>query len=625
MNVSRARAVAVAAALSALLVDGNAAAQENEGFALNRFDVSERGSDWFVGESLDFRQGKRLAIGIVADWAHEPLIVLDENDEQVETLVGTQVFAHAGASYLITDRFRVAANFPLAVVNDGNTAQAAGATFSSSDGATDGDLRLGVDARLFGEYATSATGAFGVQVHLPTGSRDAFTGDEKVRVVPRFMLAGESGSFAYAARVGFMFRALNDNFAGEPFGSELTYALAAGLRAVDGKLLVGPELYGSTVVSDSGDGAFGSATTPLEVILGGHFRVSPDWRVGAGVGPGLTPAFGTPAVRAVASVTWFPEPKADEPAPPPPPADRDGDGIVDGDDACPDEAGVPSDDKSKHGCPPPSDRDGDRIPDDVDACPDVPGVASTDPKRDGCPPDGDGDGIVDADDACPTEPGPASADPAKNGCPAPKDTDGDGIIDPDDACPSQAGPADPDPKKNGCPKAKIEGKEIKILERVEFETNKAIIRPVSEGVLNAVRAILEKHPEIKKVSVEGHTDNRGNRAYNMKLSRGRAKAVVEWLVGRGIERGRFQSKGFGPTKPIAPNDTDEGRQKNRRVEFHIVSGKVTPAAEPAGAASPAPEKAKPPAPSKAAKPPAPAKPPASKKADDRPAPIDRRH
>ena len=70
--------------------------------------------------------------------------------------------------------------------------------------------------------------------------------------------------------------------------------------------------------------------------------------------------------------------------------------------------------------------------------------------------------------------------------------------------------------------------------------------------------------------MQGHTDDRGTRGYNKRLSRKRAAAVVDWLVEHGIEADRLEASGFGPDKPIDTNDTAEGRQNNRRVEFHIV-------------------------------------------------------
>jgi outer membrane protein OmpA-like peptidoglycan-associated protein len=277
----------------------------------------------------------------------------------------------------------------------------------------------------------------------------------------------------------------------------------------------------------------------------------------------------------VGSLEWFP---AIVP-PPPPPSDRDNDGIIDNDDACPDIPGVRTEDPKTNGCPPPPpDRDNDGILDAQDACPDTPGVKTDDPKTNGCPPpppDRDKDGVTDAEDACPDTPGVKTDDPKTNGCPPPPpDRDKDGILDQEDACPDTPGPRNQDPKKNGCPEARIEAGEIKILQQVKFKTNSAEILPESDSILSAVTKILADHPEISGVRIEGHTDNRGGAAMNLGLSTRRAASVLNWLVRHGIDKSRLTSKGFGLTRPIDSNTTDEGRQNNRRVEFHIDTGDV---------------------------------------------------
>jgi len=282
-----------------------------------------------------------------------------------------------------------------------------------------------------------------------------------------------------------------------------------------------------------------------------------------------------------------------------PPADRDHDGILDKDDACPDEPGIKTDDPATNGCPPPPpDRDNDGVPDKDDACPDVPGVKTSDPKTNGCPPDSDHDGIIDAEDACPDVPGIKTDDPKTNGCPPPDpDRDKDGIPNEVDACPDTPGDPDPDPAKNGCPKAVVVAGQIKIMDQVKFKTGSAEILAESDGILGAVKKILYDHPEIKKVSVEGHTDNVGSAAYNKNLSGKRAASVVQWLVGHGIDAGRLGSVGYGLTRPMDTNATEAGRKNNRRVEFHIVegSGESAPAgAEPPKAPAPPPPPPPPP-------------------------------
>jgi OOP family OmpA-OmpF porin len=162
-------------------------------------------------------------------------------------------------------------------------------------------------------------------------------------------------------------------------------------------------------------------------------------------------------------------------------------------------------------------------------------------------------------------------DPKTNGCPPDPDRDKDGIPNDVDACPDEPGQPNPDPKKNGCPKAFVQEGQIKIVDQVKFKTGSAQILPTkdSQEVLEAVLAVLQKHPEITKVRVEGHTDNVGTPAFNKKLSFDRAASVVYWLVAHGIDSSRLSSAGFGLERPIAENTTPEGRRENRRVEFHI--------------------------------------------------------
>jgi OOP family OmpA-OmpF porin len=555
------------AAVAVGTLSTGAARAQASGFALDRFEPSERGSEWFSLDTLDLRGHLRPALGVVGDYGYKPLVFYDANGNETRPLVTHQLFVHVGASLVLLERLRLGVNMPIAAVVDGNSGTTSTGTLSTSNGANVGDLRLSADLRLFGEYRSVMTGALGASVWLPTGSPSAFTGDGKVRLQPHLALAGEAGSVAYAAKVGFNYRAENGSLGGQPLGSELLWGVSIGLRLADDKLLIGPEFYGSTVV-EGGD-LFAKRGSPVEGVIGAHYLVGDAFRIGAGVGPGLTQGLGTPKVRALLSFEWTPGIEKPQEKPPAP-ADRDDDGILDKDDACPDKPGVRSDDPNKNGCPLPGDRDHDKIVDDEDACPDEKGVRSDDPKKNGCPlRDRDNDEIVDDQDACPDEKGVPSNDPEKNGCPPPKDTDGDGILDPEDACPKDAGPKNDDPKKNGCPVAHIEQGQIRIIEQVQFKTASDVILPASDGVLDAVLQIMKDHGEITKVSIEGHTDNRGGAAYNKKLSDRRAASVVRWLVGHGIDATRLTSAGFGMEKPLDENSTDEGRQRNRRVEFHI--------------------------------------------------------
>jgi OOP family OmpA-OmpF porin len=239
-----------------------------------------------------------------------------------------------------------------------------------------------------------------------------------------------------------------------PSGTDLTFGVALGLRLADGDINIGPEVYGSTVISDSGDGWLARASTPLEGVFGAKFRVGDSIRLGTAAGTGLTEGLGSPRVRVLASLEWLASLSADAPRGVPARvlSDLDGDGVRDEWDACPTEVGLErAHDPEHNGCPDALDTDGDRIPDEVDACPTRSGLVSPDAVHNGCPPaDADEDGITDELDACPVEAGVANADRARNGCPA-QDSDLDGIIDAVDSCPLSAGTGQPDPSRNGCP------------------------------------------------------------------------------------------------------------------------------------------------------------------------------
>ncbi|HRH58323.1 MAG TPA: OmpA family protein [Chitinophagales bacterium] len=230
--------------------------------------------------------------------------------------------------------------------------------------------------------------------------------------------------------------------------------------------------------------------------------------------------------------------------------DTDGDGIEDSKDECPTVPGI----AEFNGCP---DRDGDGIPDAKDACPDEKGIA----KFGGCPdPDRDGDGIVNDKDKCPDVPGSFIA----QGCP---DQDGDGVMDADDKCPTVPGPA----SNKGCPEVKEEVKKrLAFAARaIQFETGKAVIKPVSYKILDEVASILKEYPYYD-VNVDGHTDNVGKPAANLKLSQDRAAAAVTYLIGKGIPASRLVSAGYGDSKPVGDNKTAAGRAQNRRVEFNLL-------------------------------------------------------
>ena len=125
-------------------------------------------------------------------------------------------------------------------------------------------------------------------------------------------------------------------------------------------------------------------------------------------------------------------------------------------------------------------------------------------------------------------------------------------------------PPPPEPKR-----VEVTADKIMISEKIQFDFNQATIKPESNGLLDEITSVIRQNPRLKKISIEGHTDSDGADSYNKKLSQGRADAVMHYLTEHGIEAGRLAAKGYGESKPIAPNDTPEGKEKNRRVEFLI--------------------------------------------------------
>ena len=138
-------------------------------------------------------------------------------------------------------------------------------------------------------------------------------------------------------------------------------------------------------------------------------------------------------------------------------------------------------------------------------------------------------------------------------------------------------PPPPPPEEPPAPPARVEVRDnkIEIKEKIQFEYNKAVILPASFGLLDEIKDVITKNAHIKKIAIEGHASSEGDAKHNLKLSDERAKSVMKYLVDKGVDAGRLTAKGFGVTRPIADNATEEGKEKNRRVEFLIVEQDIT--------------------------------------------------
>jgi OOP family OmpA-OmpF porin len=243
------------------------------------------------------------------------------------------------------------------------------------------------------------------------------------------------------------------------------------------------------------------------------------------------------------------------------PKDADGDGVCDGVDKCP---GTPKGATvDARGCP--MDSDGDGVFDGIDQCPGTPKGAAVNAK--GCPMDSDGDGVPDGIDRCPDTQRGAKVD--ASGCPI--DSDGDGVPDGIDRCPNT--PAGTKVDETGCPVEVRNFIDTGLISttKILFDTGKSTLKPESKKEIDAIGNILVQVPDVK-VEVGGHTDNVGSDKLNMKLSDERAKAVRDYLVKNfpQLHADNYSAKGYGEAKPVASNDTKEGKAQNRRVEFRIM-------------------------------------------------------
>ncbi|WP_298423404.1 OmpA family protein [uncultured Kordia sp.] len=208
------------------------------------------------------------------------------------------------------------------------------------------------------------------------------------------------------------------------------------------------------------------------------------------------------------------------------------------------------------------DSDGDGVMDELDVQPMTPKGVKV--YGDGSWVDSDKDKVPDYKDKCPFKKG----SPALQGCPPSKDTDGDGVYDDQDDCITIPGPK----SNKGCPE--IPNSVLKelnyIAKLIFFETDRAVIKARSYNDLGRIADIMKQFPKVK-FYIDGHTDSKGNDSYNMSLSRRRAMAVKEFLENLGVNGKQLEARGFGETRPIASNNSEGGRQLNRRVRIELVN------------------------------------------------------
>jgi OmpA-OmpF porin, OOP family len=455
-------------------------------------------------------------------------------------------------------------------------------------------------------------------IYLPTvNPKDRWLGEAKLTPQIQLILDkefGESRRFRAGLNAGIRLRpdtTFTDNQPGVPntgktttAGTEVPFGLGLAYAIVPQKFDVVAEVFGAASLKKQEN------YQPLEGILAAKYYLGRNSFFSFGAGRGFLNGKGAnPDLRAFIGIVFEPNigdrdgdgykddvdgPNgtcADDPEDFDNFKDEDGcsdpdndkDGILDVDDDCPMQPETRNDFQDEDGCPDgvKGDRDGDGILDDVDKCPDDPEDKDNFEDDDGCPdPDNDKDGILDVDDLCPMDPEDLDGWEDEDGCPE-LDNDKDRIPDKDDQCNPKKGQDIKETQEtwnevdneDGCPdkgRVVVTDGALEILEMVYFETAKAVIKKESYGILDAVATTLQANPGIKMLEVQGHTDERGNDAYNLDLSDRRAHAVEKYLVDKGVEASRLTAQGYGETQPVIRQSNEAAWSKNRRVAFIIL-------------------------------------------------------
>ncbi|HEX8820924.1 MAG TPA: OmpA family protein [Archangium sp.] len=478
-------------------------------FDLEQVSLSPGGQHSLLLSTGDILAPGDLRLSLAAQYQRNPLVFVRGGVRQ-GAVIGRRFSGHLGVAYGLTDDVEVALQLPVILSQ-------AGDDLSSQGIAPVAGTVLGaplLQGRIvLARQSPTALGDIGLNLalSLPLGSSTGLSQDP-------------GAGLAFNAGVGF----------GHDFGSLFRVGAEAGAvvrrrerlsdyspRIID---QVGSYLTLGVTATTLGDGLRGevsaraliAATQTMsagEVMVGARYPLPRNLEVFALAGPGIGKMPGNPSFRAFAGLSLRPFPKERVKEQPKPLLASE--------------------------------------PAAAPICPPAPPAPQCPPPPPPPPPDSDHDGIPDAADACPEQAG----DAAQRGCPPPPPP-----------------PAPTPPPEDKTPKlAELKGNRIEIRDQVRFTTSKSQILAESFPLLDEVAQILKEHPELARLEISGHTDSRGARDYNIKLSQDRAEAVRLYLIQKGVEPSRLVAKGYGPDQPIASNDDAEGRQKNRRTEFHSVS------------------------------------------------------
>jgi len=583
-------------------------------FSTERFQLATDADGLLDVESAVVRKHLALDMALWLGYANDPLTLNRPGEDHARqgSLVSNQVGGELVAAIGLFGRVQVAIAVPLVLLQDDDLSggDPTMPTAPQSSFAI-GDLRLIPKWQLLRQRDHEIDLALVLALTFPTSSGEGFAGDTNVTATPmvaisRAMGQGVRGGLNLGYRVREQSMAIDLEINDELFAG---LGLGYDLQAKGGPPL---ELDVGFAYATAANDVFGAFNRNYaEVKTGASYDLPGALLAFAAFGVGVAEGYGTPDWRMLAGIRVDRTP---EDAPPPPPTpDTDMDSYLDPVDKCPTDPEDFDKFEDEDGCPD-LDDDKDTIPDKTDECRLEPEDLDGFEDANGCPElDNDKDTILDTNDKCPLEPEDLDSFQDEDGCPE-LDNDADTVADTDDGCPLIAGPVDnkgcPWPDRDGdtvidrfdnCPDepgkvelqgcnakqlVKITSTKLELMETVFFQTNRAKIQRRSYKLLDNVATVIKSHPDLQ-IKIDGHTDDVGSDAFNLKLSQSRAAAAVTYLVKKGVDATRLSSEGFGEQYPIEENDRAKGRAANRRVEFMIV-GKVETTIAPPTPATPAP-------------------------------------
>jgi outer membrane protein OmpA-like peptidoglycan-associated protein len=513
------------------LLPGTAASQAAEppslpAFDLERLTVMPTSRGALLGSSGLLLEPGALRLSVVTHYQHRPLVVVRDG-RRVGEVVRERAMLHMAAAIAVHRRLELGMAVPVLVGQGGMPLGPLGMGELPRYGLGTPMVRARVG--LLSEEAGSLVDmAAELDTGLPLGRADALLGDGRWSVTPRLAMGKVFQKMRVSLEAGARLRE-RVQVGSHSVGSELPFAL--GVTNVDGRLRGELSFRAAAPLTNA-------ALWSGEILAGARFAATPHFEVFALGGPGLGVAPGVPAFRVMAGVGFDPLPMLRSGGAPPVPVvpetplgltpEPPGGGVREG---LPGEAAlaVVADPVAEDGAAPPE------------------------PEAEVQIPDQDADTVADGVDNCPREPGP-------------EDNQG---------CPEEAPQV-----------VYLTSKTIEITEKVFFAFGRAEVLPRSFPLMEQVAKVIREHPELELVVVEGHTDNVGGAAYNRRLSQRRAEAVCRQLEKRGVTPRRLRAEGKGPDEPADTNDTAAGRERNRRVEFHIAPAATTAGRQSAREATP---------------------------------------